>query len=534
MFIPLAEEYLKAGMLEEAVFTLEEGLKANPFYMSARVMLGRALLEKGDTDGACKQFEAVVKTAPDNLLAHRKLGEIYRLQGRVTEAIRSFRMLTLLNPKDAEAKEAIEELESGKPPDQPETGMVLESHREEAPAAPVRQDLNQPTAQVFDLAEADEDETSAASVPVYEIDEPDAPGAETGACADYGQATPAYELPELDISPELDSPEPASSQPGSVEEPASQTGPDSGVEVEMPIPLMQTMDDFALPSQDKPFSFDDVPEFEMQDSEEPAPVKGFGVTLPSDIMSSLADEAAAMEPEEEQAEAGDSVYEIQDDFSSVKPDVPVFEAEPVPSVPIPSLIDASYEEQQPVREVFETQTLADLYEQQGFFDRALNIYKNLLMEQPHNQAIKLKINELYKILGMPPEGEEERPVQSPPQASVQTMDEAEPEIGIQDFGTMEEPSISMHHPPEPPDAGFFISEPIEGIDWNQTPDADQTPATQLKDTGLTGIFMKADPASGPEPGPEVHTEARPFAAGSGKAVERLERFLDNIRRKAGR
>ena len=42
VFIPLAEEYGKAGMWEEAVAVLEDGLKINPGFITAMVALGRA------------------------------------------------------------------------------------------------------------------------------------------------------------------------------------------------------------------------------------------------------------------------------------------------------------------------------------------------------------------------------------------------------------------------------------------------------------------------------------------------------------
>ena len=47
LFVPLAEEYIKAGMLEEAVAVLMDGLKAHPGFTSAHVTLGKVYLGKG-------------------------------------------------------------------------------------------------------------------------------------------------------------------------------------------------------------------------------------------------------------------------------------------------------------------------------------------------------------------------------------------------------------------------------------------------------------------------------------------------------
>ena len=47
VFAQLADAYRKTGMLDEAIEVCVEGLKVHPSYNSARVVLGRAYLEKG-------------------------------------------------------------------------------------------------------------------------------------------------------------------------------------------------------------------------------------------------------------------------------------------------------------------------------------------------------------------------------------------------------------------------------------------------------------------------------------------------------
>jgi tetratricopeptide (TPR) repeat protein len=77
-FAALAEEYRRAGQLREAIETCRAGLQRHPSYLSARVTLGRALLESGDPGGAQAEFERVVRAAPENLAAIRGLAEIHR------------------------------------------------------------------------------------------------------------------------------------------------------------------------------------------------------------------------------------------------------------------------------------------------------------------------------------------------------------------------------------------------------------------------------------------------------------------------
>ena len=111
LYVPLAEEYRKEGMLDEAIEVLKKGIEKQPGYMSARVSLGKIYLEKGLMDEARGEFENVVKFIPDNLYAHKKLAEIYRDTGNRDLAIESFKAFLKLNPMDEEALNNLRELE---------------------------------------------------------------------------------------------------------------------------------------------------------------------------------------------------------------------------------------------------------------------------------------------------------------------------------------------------------------------------------------------------------------------------------------
>jgi tetratricopeptide (TPR) repeat protein len=113
LFVPLAEEYRKEGMLDEAVDVLLKGIEAQPGYMSARVSLGKIYLEKGMPKEAREEFESVVRSIPDNLYAQKKLAEIYRNTGQRELAIQSYRTVLRLNAMDEEAMEVLRTLESG-------------------------------------------------------------------------------------------------------------------------------------------------------------------------------------------------------------------------------------------------------------------------------------------------------------------------------------------------------------------------------------------------------------------------------------
>jgi tetratricopeptide (TPR) repeat protein len=75
-FGALAEEYRRAGRLEEAIATCRAGLERHPGYLSARVTLGRALQELQHSSEARVEFEYVLSIAPDNLAALRGLADL--------------------------------------------------------------------------------------------------------------------------------------------------------------------------------------------------------------------------------------------------------------------------------------------------------------------------------------------------------------------------------------------------------------------------------------------------------------------------
>lgn len=78
VFAQLAEEYRRAGAYEDAIRVCRMGLAHHPSYLSARVTLGRALLEAGQFEAARNELEQVVQAAPDNLAAIRALADVDR------------------------------------------------------------------------------------------------------------------------------------------------------------------------------------------------------------------------------------------------------------------------------------------------------------------------------------------------------------------------------------------------------------------------------------------------------------------------
>lgn len=103
-FIPLAEEYGKAGMWQEAAAVLEDGLKTYPNFIIAMVALGRTYEQLNQPVKAKAILEEAVKLSPENLRAHRTLAKIYVAEGAKEAALRSCRVILAVNPHDEEAR----------------------------------------------------------------------------------------------------------------------------------------------------------------------------------------------------------------------------------------------------------------------------------------------------------------------------------------------------------------------------------------------------------------------------------------------
>ena len=104
-FAALAEEYRRSGHFDNAIATCRTGLQRHPAYLSARVTLGRSLLEIGRYDEARQELEQVLRSAPENLAAIRALAEIHHRAGELPESEHHF--------QETEASPAADALAAG-------------------------------------------------------------------------------------------------------------------------------------------------------------------------------------------------------------------------------------------------------------------------------------------------------------------------------------------------------------------------------------------------------------------------------------
>lgn len=109
-FAQLAEEHRRAGQFAESVEVCRAGLAIHPTYLSARVTLGRALIELGQLDDARGELETVLKSAPENLAAIRGVAEICHQQGSLDEALGRYKAALSIARNDPELEQTVNEL----------------------------------------------------------------------------------------------------------------------------------------------------------------------------------------------------------------------------------------------------------------------------------------------------------------------------------------------------------------------------------------------------------------------------------------
>ncbi|HEX6370528.1 MAG TPA: tetratricopeptide repeat protein [Longimicrobium sp.] len=111
-FVALAGAWREAGEIGRAEEILRENLKRFPG-LSAHVLLGRCLADRGAVQEAANEFQYVLSIDAQNLIALRTLAEMAAASGRRAEAEKWYNGLLAVDPMNAEARAALQELARG-------------------------------------------------------------------------------------------------------------------------------------------------------------------------------------------------------------------------------------------------------------------------------------------------------------------------------------------------------------------------------------------------------------------------------------
>lgn len=379
LFVPLAEEYKKIGDLEMAVYVLTEGLKNNPSYVTARAILGRLLLDQGDLAGAQKELLEVVKVIPDNLLAQRKLGDICVLQDRPQDALKHYKIVLALNPRDEEIAALLSDIEAGH-----DVSARLQQPKAQSAGAVAAKPQIKPQAKP--------------AVPSPLKPEPKPQPQQQAAPAPQAQAAPApAPAPLVEQPVVLEKPEPA---PIPVSPPAA------------PIEALQAAP-AAVEKSEEPEEIFLVEPLEKEKTEpEPEP-RIVTSAVPATPEPASEPMLFSQEPEPIFSALADQIQE--EPVNTVEVAAPVAEAPRAEAVK-PKIIDetpASGLERtaEPLADKsddFTTDTLAELYIAQGFYEKAIDIYERMLGDNPNSRGLKDKLTRVREMASASA-GAEEKP-----------------------------------------------------------------------------------------------------------------------------
>ena len=111
-FASLANEYRKAGDLEQAISLCQTHLAEQPSNMNGHVVYGQALFEAGRYDDAKVTFEAALTLDPENLIALRHLGDIACTNGANDQARVWYERVLDADPRNDEIIALLENLQA--------------------------------------------------------------------------------------------------------------------------------------------------------------------------------------------------------------------------------------------------------------------------------------------------------------------------------------------------------------------------------------------------------------------------------------
>jgi len=452
-FAPLANEFRKVGDLEQAILICEAYLPQQPGHMSGHIVYGQALFESSRLDEAQGVFQTALSLDPENLIALRHLGDIAARQGDATSARRWYERVLEADPRNEEIQGLIAGLAEERvvPPEPVAPSVAFVEPPAAPPATPTQTFAAAPDAHFAtpDVVEAEVPELLDLDVTLPES----APAeAEPVAAAPTAQPAPDFEstsVADFDRMPETRDlmPEPSSmalgfesteftapsaqiaQEPGLQSAFEDETGvngapvaPLAGLEatpgIASPAPSAPAAE--AFPELEEPLPADEelvlpphgdsmaahVPpppapaphdegllDFDMPLTEEAAP----RAEAPSsaEIPAELPPEVIAAEAEliEESGAAASAPATTEEEPESVGSELSFLDVEaPSNAQAVPSLSGELEPEPVPAAQrPFVTETMAELYLNQGFRTEALAVYEQLSAANPSDARLAERV-----------------------------------------------------------------------------------------------------------------------------------------------
>jgi tetratricopeptide (TPR) repeat protein len=112
VFARLADTFRRSDHLEEAIELCHRGLVHHPEYVSGHIVLGQCYLDLGRLEEARDCFVRALALDADNILTLRSLGTILFQQGELEEAAERYRQALRLEPGNRDLQELLRETET--------------------------------------------------------------------------------------------------------------------------------------------------------------------------------------------------------------------------------------------------------------------------------------------------------------------------------------------------------------------------------------------------------------------------------------
>lgn len=353
-FAPLANEYRKAGQPDLAIELCRTYLPQQPTHMSGYIVYGQALRDAGQTDESAAVFKQALTLDPENIIALRNLGDMSRDAGDTVGAMRWYGKVLEFDPRNEEIAAYL--------------GSVARAGtRPVSTSAPERQ----PPSKVRPEPEHDEGAVRLEDI----VSEPDV------------ARPPFAEGASMDITPEAsDSGETAD---GHTQHDVAQAGTD---------PLLdQTYDPFEVTEWPSALEASEQDETWQYESSQALQGPWHAALPPNEaVTDDTANDSGAARPldlsrdiaEEAANEASPTNEKDEPAAAPAAPD------QPRTSAPLP------VREESP----FVTETMAELYVQQGLHSEALAIYRQLSLKK-EDPALRQRITDLEARQSAAPAGE---------------------------------------------------------------------------------------------------------------------------------
>ena len=110
-FAPLAEVYLQAGLLDDALAVSRAGVSKHPGYADGQMALARVCHQKGLVDECRRALETVATAVPGHAEAQRLLARLYKESGDDQAAVQALHTLLSFHPDDVSAKIELDALQ---------------------------------------------------------------------------------------------------------------------------------------------------------------------------------------------------------------------------------------------------------------------------------------------------------------------------------------------------------------------------------------------------------------------------------------